>query len=114
MMGDSETFFFHGRPIHTTSTDWLPVYISRSNLSETHTVFSNSIIGCISEKKKFCLLLALSQMQIVTHRDLFHPVFYPVSSVLIISLVTSCVGLREEEPQTALPYVAYMGVSYSC
>ncbi len=30
-----------------------------------------------------------------------------------ISLVTSCVGLQEEEPQTADPHILYMGVSYS-
>ena len=35
------------------------------------------------------------------------------ASVNFISLVTSCVGLQEEEPQTALPHVIYMGVSYS-
>ena len=39
---------------------------------------------------------------------------WPSRSVNFISLVTSCVGLHEEVPQTALPHVLYMGVSYSC
>ena len=34
-------------------------------------------------------------------------------SVNFISLVTSCIGLREEEPQIALPHVLYMDVSQS-
>ena len=37
----------------------------------------------------------------------------PSMSVNFISIVTSCVGLKEEEPQTALPHVLYMGDTYS-
>ena len=37
----------------------------------------------------------------------------PSVPVNFISQVTSCVGLWEEEPQTALPHVLYIGVSYS-
>ena len=37
----------------------------------------------------------------------------PSVSVNFVSLATSCVGLRVEEPQLALPRVLYMGVSYS-
>ena len=37
----------------------------------------------------------------------------PRVCVNFISLVTSCVGLLEEEPQTNLPHVLYIAVSYS-
>ena len=36
----------------------------------------------------------------------------PSMSVNFISLVTVCVGLHEEEPESAQSHVLYMGVSY--
>ncbi len=52
----------------------------------------------------------------VTFSCSFHGEYHemaPSMSVNFISLVTSCVGLREGEPQTALSYVIYMSISYS-